>query len=358
MRRAAHCGRITLTLLAGWIASVQAAGCDRPSAHAWTWSGDGPSRSGLYPLEDGVLFGNEAGALVRLGADGEMVWSAQLGREVAARPVVVGGTAVAATVGGEWVGVALDEGRELWREGNKPVLLLPLAADDKRVYGIAPDGSVLAFSPASGGTVWKRVPPGGYSAQPQPSAAPVLLGGTLFVGLGSAGLFALEPAFGDVVWRAPKLDVVGVLAEGARLYVLTRDSRLLALRAKDGAVEWERALDRGVSAGPWLARGLLWIATAGTGLVAVDPQDGTETWHVTLPGAVRGGVGEFRELVLVPTDSREGRLLGFRPGRDAPILTVRADSALRSAPVLFGNTVIVQAADGRVLAWTIRRTTP
>ncbi len=332
--------------------------CDRAAAPAWTWSGEGPSRTGLHPLEDGVLFGNEAGALVRLGADGEPRWTAQVGREIAARPTVVGETAVAATVGGEWVGLALDTGRELWRVGDKPVLLLPLAADDKRVYAVAPDGSVLAFSPLSGGTVWKRVPPKGYTATPSPSAPPALLGGTLFVGLGDAGLFALEPEFGDVLWHAPKLDVQGVLAEGERLYVLTRDGRMLAVSAKSGAVEWERKLDRGVSGGPFLARGLLWVATAGVGLLAIDPQDGTETWHVELPGALRGGVAEYRELVLVPTSSREGRLLGFRPGRDEPVVDVRADSALRSTPVVFGSTVVVQASDGRVLAWTVRRTTP
>jgi outer membrane protein assembly factor BamB len=333
-------------------------GCDRAATHAWTWSGDGPSRSGLHRLEDGVLFGNEAGTLVRLNRDGSAAWTAQVGREVAARPTVVGGTAVAATVGGEWVGVELSTGREAWRVGNKPPLLLPLASDDRRVFAVAQDGSVLAISPASGGTAWKRVPPRGYTGTPPPSAAPVAHDGRLFVGLGPAGLFALEPGFGELLWHRAGVDVLGFLVEGERVYVLGRDGRLLALRAADGGVEWERSVERAVSGGPHLARGLLWVATSGVGLLAVDPQDGTETWHVALPAALRGGVGEYRELVLVPTSGRAGRLLGFRPGREAPVVDARADSALRSEPVLFGDLAIVQASDGRVLAWEIRRTTP
>ena len=65
---------------------------------------------------------------------------------------------------------------------------------------------------------------------------------------------------------------------------------------------------------------------------------------------------QIGQLVLVPTNGREGRLLGFRPGQDEPIVDVRADSALRTAPRVVGETVIAQAADGRVLAWSIKRT--
>ncbi len=334
-----------------------AAACEDAASRAWTWSGNGPSRSGLHRLPDGVLFGNEAGALVRLTLDGRAEWSTPLGREISAQPTAVGDTAVAATVGGEWVGADLETGAELWRVGDKPVFHLPLAQDGQRVFGVAPDGSVLAFSPKSGGTAWKRVPPRGYAAAPAPSAPPVVHGERLFVGLGSAGLFALDPAFGEVLWHQGGFDILGFLAEGERIYLLTRDGKAAALRVGDGAVEWQRALGREVRGGPSLARGLLWVATAGVGLVSLDPQDGAETWQVNLPGALQADVGEYRELVLVPTGGREGRLLGFRPGRDSPVVDVRADSALRATPQVFGERVLVQASDGRVLAWDIKRTT-
>lgn len=330
--------------------------CERPAELSWSWSGEGPSRSGLVALEDGVLFGNEAGALVRLGKDGEVHWRARIGTEFAARPAVVGDTVVAATTGGEWVGVSLATGAGKWRLGGKPPLLLPLASDDERAYAVAGDGSVLAISGANGGTAWKLLPPRALPKSFELVAAPAVLDGRLLVALGPAGLYALNPEDGETRWHRELGDVVGFLAEGARIYALTRGGELAALDASSGAVEWKRWLDFEVRGGPWLARGLLWVSGQDNLLASADPQDGTVTWRTTLPAPLEGGVDEYRELVLVPTNGREGRLLGFRPGQATPVIDVRADSALRSQPRVFGDEVLVQASDGRVLAWQITRT--
>lgn len=330
--------------------------CERPAELRWAWVGEGPSRSGLTPIEDGVIFGNEAGALVRLHHTGMVRWRAQVGREIAARPAVVGAVVVAATVGGDWIGVALQNGQEKWRLGGKPALTGPLAADETRAYALAEDGSVFAISGASGGTVWKLLAPRGMKKTLQTIPPPVAANGKVYVALGSAGLYALHPTDGDTAWKKELGEIVGFLVEGARVYVLTKQKMIAALNAESGAVEWQRTLDEDVRGGPWLARGLLWVSFGEAGLLSVDPQDGAETWRVHLPAPVRGGVGDFRELVLVPTNGREGRLLGFRPGQTEPIIDVRADSALRTTPHVVADTVMAQAADGRVLGWQIKRT--
>lgn len=332
------------------------AACDRSASLVWSWSGEGPSRSGLLPVKDGVVFGNEAGAVVRLDATGREVWEAQVGREIAARPAVVGENVVAATIGGTWVGLGLETGEERWRVSGKPPLTLGLTADDERAYAVADDGSVLAISGTSGGTVWKRLPP--RLRKPlEITSAPVLVGEQLIVGLGVAGLLALHPEDGHTLWRRDVGELIGFLAEGERIYTTSTDRRVHALTVEDGATQWARALDLPIVGGPWLARGLLWVALENDGLAALDPQDGAVTWQTDLPAPVVGGVEAWRELVLVPTSGREGRLLGFRPGQSTPVVNVRVDSPLRTPPQVFGERVLVQASDGRVLAWEIRRTT-
>lgn len=330
-------------------------GCDRPATLAWRWAGNGPSRTGLLPLENGVIAGNEAGAVVRLTRDGKVVWLSQVGREVAARPAVVGDTVVAATVAGEWVGLSLETGEQRWRVGGKPPLTLPLASDGERAFAITEDGSVVAVSGENGGTAWKRLPPRGAAEGMALSARPVVLGERLFVALGNAGLIALNPEDGDTLWQRPG-NFLGFIAEGARIYALARDGRMVALSTGEGSVEWERSLEVEAISGPTLSRGLLWIGAEGSKLVAVDPQDGSIAWQTQLPAPLKGGVDAYRELVLVPTAGREGRLLGFRPGQPEPVVNLQLDSPLRSAPRVFGDHMLIQVSDGRVLAYEIKRT--
>ena len=237
-----------------------------------------------------------------------------------------------------------------------PALTLPLASDDTRAYAVADDGSVMAISGANGGTVWKVLPPRGLSGALRLDAAPAVVEGRLFVGLGAAGLRALNPEDGETLWQKRIGEVVGFLAVGDRLYVLSAEGTMAALQASTGAVQWQQTLKLKPTGGPWLARGLLWVAAEGDVLAAVDPQDGTETWRTKLPSPLKGGVSDDRELVLVPTNGREGRLLGLRPGQREPVIDVHVDSALRTEPRVLGDDVLVKASDGRVLAWQIKRT--
>jgi outer membrane protein assembly factor BamB len=140
---------------------------------------------------------------------------------------------------------------------------------------------------------------------------------------------------------------------------VTRPGKLHALSATDGRLAWAQDLEGEATGGPWLARGRLWYGLKGREgdyLVAANLETGAESWRVQLPARLSGSLGEYRDLVLVPTSGRDGRLFGFRPGQSARILDLRADSPLRSGPVVFDDEAVVLASDGRVLAWEILRT--
>lgn len=358
------CPRTVMLLLlaVGWLVA-----CQQPAERLFHYSSDASSRSGLVALEDGVLLGNEAGALIRLGRNGEPVWRVGLGREVAARPVVAGDGVLAGTVVGELVHLALADGKERWRLTGQPPVLTPLVADATSLYVVAPDGAVRAHALDSGQVRWRRPAPKAEEAgsplfeASRPLPAPVLVGGRLVVALGDAGLVALAPADGAVRWRHPVSQVLGMEVAGNTLFVTTRTGRVLALGLGEGAKRWEVTPASTLTSPPTLAQGQLWVgATQGeaSSLLGLSPVDGEVHFRTALPAPLVARPVAFTDLLLVPTNDRQGRLLALRwpPGEVA--FTLRLDTALRMPPVVLGDQLFVLGQDGRVLSWRLQPPKP
>ena len=352
----ALCHRLALLLA---MAALMAA-CRQPTGKLFTFSSDAPSRSGLVPLEDGVLMGNEAGRFLRLDPKGEPVWRVELGREIAARPTVSGGTVIVGTVGGTLVSLTLADGTERWRLTGQPPVLTPLVSDAGSVYVVAPEGTVRALSVDSGEVRWRRPLPQGTprpeATRPQPP--PVLAGGLLVVVLGDAGLFALSPQDGTVRWRRPLARVLGMVAQDEVLYVSTQKGEVLALGLADGQVRWRQTPASALSSPPGLAQGQVWVGTEDKLLLALSPQDGRESFRLALPAPLVTQVVEFREWVLVPTRDSQGWLLAIKPSEGPPVFTLRLDTPLLTRPVVMGDQLFVLGQDGRVLSWRLQPPKP
>ncbi|MBZ4335224.1 PQQ-binding-like beta-propeller repeat protein [Corallococcus sp. AS-1-12] len=361
--------------------------CQRsPVEPAFQYSSDAPSRTGLTALADGVLLGNEAGAVVRLDREGRPVWTARLGREVAVPPALAGESVVVGTVVGEVACLSLQDGRERWRLGGEPPVLTPPVVDDTghTVFLVAPDGAVRALAVESGQERWKRpapvaaartspgqappaTAPGSApgsapvkpleprgSVAPGLRAAPVLLAGVLVVPLDS-GLWALDARSGEPRWSQPVTDVVGLDSERDTVFVATRPGRVLALSVNDGSTRWEQRFADGVTGPPARALGALWVGAGPSSLVGLSTSEGREVARVALPSPLVGRVQVgLEDLLLVPTSGHEGRLIALKAPGWTPAFTVRADTPLRTRPVVRGARVFVLGLDGRVLAWRLR----
>ncbi|WP_244239241.1 outer membrane protein assembly factor BamB family protein [Corallococcus carmarthensis] len=343
--------------------------CQRaPVEPAFQYSSDASSRTGLTALPDGVLLGNEAGAVVRLDREGQPVWTSRLGREVAVAPALAGDSVIVGTVVGELACLSLGDGKERWRLGGEPPVLTPPVVDDagRTVFLVAPDGAVHALAVDSGQARWKRPAPKGAvqapakSLEPQVSvapalrAAPVVLEGVLVVPLES-GLWALDAESGEPRWSKPVTDVVGLDSERDTVFVATRPGRVLALSVKDGSTRWEQRFADGVTGPPARALGALWMGAGPSSLVGLSTSEGREVARVALPSPLVGRVQVgLEDLLLVPTSGREGRLVALKAPGWTPAFTVRADTPLRTRPVVRGPLVFVLGLDGRVLAWRLR----
>ncbi|RKG78599.1 hypothetical protein D7W82_32065 [Corallococcus sp. CA049B] len=341
--------------------------CQRaPVEPAFQYSSDASSRTGLTALSDGVLLGNEAGAVVRLDREGRPVWTTRLGREVAVPPALAGESVVVGTVVGEVACLSLKDGKERWRLGGEPPVLTPPVVDDAghTVFLVAPGGAVRALAVESGQERWKRPAPRApamvESLEPQVSvapgrrAAPVLVAGVLVVPLGS-GLWALDARSGEPRWSRPVTDVVGLDSERDTVFVATRPGRVLALSVKDGSTRWEQQFADGVTGPPARALGALWVGAGPSSLVGLSTGEGREVARVALPSPLVGRVQVgLEDLLLVPTSGNEGRLVALKAPGWRPAFTVRADTPLRTRPVVRGPLVFVLGLDGRVLAWRLR----
>ena len=136
-------------------------------------------------------------------------------------------------------------GRELWSRPTPGIYFTAhLASDGERVVSLNGDGVVRAFAVADGRPLWE-------------SAVPDDSGETAFTHVG-------VPAIGDGVV------VVGV------------EGRLVALRAGDGSVAWERSEDRrtdGLSDLPIVAGGRVFSVRSCGRAVAFEAATGRELWR-------------------------------------------------------------------------------
>jgi outer membrane protein assembly factor BamB len=334
--------------------------CQKPAEHVFHASSDASSRSGLVVLEDGVLLGNEAGAVVRLDRGGKPLWRVGLGREVAARPTVSGDSVIAGTIAGDLVRLSLAEGQERWRLTGQPPVLTPLVSDAASVYVVAPDGAVRAHALDSGQVRWRRPAPKAEEARidgSRPLPSPLLAGGLLVVALGDAGLVALSPADGAVRWRQPLAGVLGLESAEDTLYVSTRDGKVRALGLTDGARRWEASPAPALTSPPTLLFGRLWVGATeaeAPSLLGLSPEGGEVLSRATLPAPLTARPATSAGYLLVPTNDRQGRLLALRNGQGEPAFTLRLDTPLRTAPVVLGDQLFVLGQDGRVLSWRIQ----
>lgn len=352
--RACPCSHLLLVLLL-----TGGAGCQRGPERVFAFSTDAPSRAGLVGLGDGVLVGNEAGALLRLDRRGEPKWRVKWGHEVAARPTVSGDSVVAGTVGGELVRLGLADGAERWRLTEEPPVLTDLVSDEASVYVLGPDGSVRAHALETGQVRWRRPAPKNEESNiSQRLPTPVLAGGVLVVSLGDAGLVGLSTAEGEVRWRRPITQVLGMTREGDVLYVSTRNGGMAALGVEDGALRWEQAPAAVLTSPPTFVQGVLWVGTEPPQLLAISPSDGRRLSSITLPSPVVTQITVHGENLVVPTSGREGQLLVSRRQGGAPVLTLRTDTPLRTQPVVIGDQLFVLGLDGRVLSWNLRTPEP
>lgn len=256
--------------------------------------------------------------------------------------------------------IAMESGRERWRQPMpSQVFTAPLVAGG-RVFVLAADRTVTAFDAASGKRLWTQQRPGEPLVLRQDGVL-LAVGDTLVVGL-SGRLVGLNPDNGSARWEAPLASSRGTNDVERLVELVGRSSRVgesVCARAFQSTVGCVNTV-RGNVAWTQRASGAEGIdgdkdAIFGTesngSLVAWNRNDGTRLWgsdrlkHRKLTSPLLLG-----RSVVVGDDTGLVHLLSRTDG--APLNRMATDgSGIAAAPVAAADTLVVVTRNGGVFGF-------
>lgn len=316
------------------------------------------------PLEVRVL-GNQFlvassdGTVALINADtGADQWRSALGTKLTAGIGSDGRYSAVVNVENELI--ALEAGKQLWRQPlNALTLTAPLVAGE-RIFVVSSDRTVSAFDAATGRKLWQQSRTGDALVLGQ-SGVLLAVGDTLVAGIGGR-LVGMSPLNGQSRWEAilasgrgtneveRLVDLVsGVSRSGNQICVRAFQSAVGCVDALRGSVLWSKSSDG--SKGLDGDDGSLFGTEADGRIVAWRRTDGERLWSVdrlryrALSAPLLAG----RSIVV----GDDAGTLYFLSRQDGTLLNrVATDgSPLAGTPVLVGNTLVVVTQRGGIFGF-------
>jgi outer membrane assembly lipoprotein YfgL len=290
--------------------------------------------------------------------DGRAVWRTSIGAPLVAGVGYDGQMAAVVTRTNELV--AIESGREIWRQQlTAQSYSAPLVAGG-RIFSLGADRSVSAYDGQSGRRLWNLQRPGEALVLRQPGVM-LAVGDTLVVGL-SGKLLGINPLNGSVRWElaiaSPRgtndverlVDLVApVSRQGNFVCVRAFQMTLGCVDAVRGVLLWTKS-----SVGSVGVQGderLVFGVESDSSLIAWRRLDGERVWSMeklryrNLSAPVVSG-----RAVVVGDD--QGLLHFLSREEGVPLARVATDgSPIAAAPVLAGNTLVVVTRNGRVFGF-------
>jgi outer membrane protein assembly factor BamB len=314
-----------------------------------------------FPLEiavssNSVALASGDGTVAMLDAQtGHDIWRVALNTPIAAGVGSDGKVVVVVTKANEVV--ALQDGRELWRQKlSAQAFTAPFVAG-ARVFVLAADRSVNAFDGQTGRKLWAQQRPNEPLVLRQ-SGVMLAVGDTLVVGL-AGRLAGLNPANGSIRWEAPiasprgindverLVDLVGrVSRDGNNVCTRAFQASIGCVDAARGSLLWSKPAN-GVQGIHGDDRLLFGTEADGT-VLAWKRSDGERAWsverlrHRSLTAPLVAGrsvvVGDFAGFIHL-LSREDGSLLNRLP---------TDGSAIAAAPALAGTTLIAVTQNGGI----------
>ena len=152
---------------------------------------------------------------------------------------------------------------------------------------------------------------------------------------------------GDGLYRLNPL-----LADGV-IYAVSEEGELAAFDADSGKLRWESELEIPISGGVGKYRDSLLLGGADGLVMRLSAEDGSEIWRRPVTGEVLAAPQSNGEVVVA--QAYDGKLMAFDYetgeklwtfSNDVPVLTLRGTST----PTIYNDFVIAGFADGKVIA--------
>ncbi len=256
--------------------------------------------------------------------------------------------------------IALDTGREIWRQKLSAVSLTAPFVAGERMFVLSGDRSVTAFDAATGRKLWQQQRPG-EALVLQQSGVILSVGDTLVVGLGGR-LAGLNPQTGSVRWETAVANsrgtneverlvdlVAGVSRSGDQVCVRAFQSAVACIDGARGTSVWNKVAIGSTGIGG--DSDAVYGAESDGTLIAWRRSDGDKLWtnellkHRSLSTPLLVG-----RAVVVGDGSGYVHFLSRDNG--STLNRVPTDgSAVVAGPVLVGQTVVVVTRRGGVFGF-------
>jgi len=295
------------------------------------------------------------------GKNGQVLWQTQIDGDISAGPASDGNTTVVVNTKGKVF--ALDEnGKSRWQKTVSAEVLSPALVTDKLVIVRTLDGRIYAFDVHTGEQRWL------YQRVASSLVLRTALGmnvweNNLVAGFPGGKLALIGLDNGAMVWEVALalskgvseierlVDVAGMPAVSGR-YVCSAafQGRLGCFELATGVVQWSTDFS-GVTGSVMDNAGV--YASDGKSVVSgFNTQNGKLLWRNDKLLWRNVGVPLLKNDVLVMGDG-EG-YVHFLSTKDGEMLAraVSDGSAVSAAPVMVGNTLVVQTRNGRLYGYT------
>jgi len=209
-----------------------------------------------------LALGSSKGEILLLArADGQERWRAALGTETLAIPRLAlsqeeGGHAayppllVTHTIDDQVRGLALSDGKELWRYVHPvPLLTLhgsatPVVVGNQALFGLT-EGRLVNLALRDGVPNWELTitPPRGRTELDRIAdivADPLVVGEVVYTVAYNGDLAAVDIATGAILWRRALSAHAGLAADDQSLYIVDAEDRVWAADPADGAARWHQ----------------------------------------------------------------------------------------------------------------------
>lgn len=305
---------------------------------------------------DAIYAAGARGELYRVSPErGRVIWRVNTGEELSGGVGIAGDTLLLGTTKGAVLAYSTD-GRQLWRSQVSSEVLSSPAGDAETVIVRSGDSRVFGLDARDGSRLWE------YQASTPPltlRAAPgmVIVENAVVGGFPAGKLIVLALRTGALLWETnvtvPRgdneleriADIAGApVVEQGRICAVTYQGRIGCYETERGTQLWSRNASSAGSLGADSTA--LYYAEENGDVVAVDKSTGSSVWKQEKLYA--RGVSSplaFGEFVVVGDFQGFVHFLSREDG--SFVARVRTDgSAVRTAPVVLEDRVLVQTANG------------
>ena len=258
----------------------------------WRTKLSGGGGGHAYFRGDLLFLGTDDGRMMALRAsDGRKVWSYRVQGAISRGPVFDGGLVY--FVDGENAVYALKQttGEWVWQYRREPPAEFALVGEsrpvvaDGRLYVGFSDGILVSLDAKDGAVAWQRDLAPEHDRFQDVDASAVVINKKVYAASAAAGVYALKPDSGEVIWNIPVTGAVHLIKHDEDIIVALDEGQLLRMRGVDGFVQWRTRFGRasGAPGEPVLIGSDLLVGLSKGALHTLDAYSGRPINHFT-PG--------------------------------------------------------------------------